>query len=245
WILARLRHQTFFSLAELNQCIRALLNELNERPFKQLPGNRRDAFEQLDRPALGSLPVHPYRYVAIKTVKVNIDYHVSYEQHHYSVPHQYVGQQLELHAGDTLLQVYHQQQLVASHPRKTIPGMSTLPEHMPERHSKQQRWTPGRLKQWAADIGPGTLCWVSERLAEKAHAEQAYRLCLGLLSLSREYPPSRVEACCQLANREGLVRLKQLKPVLTSGRDQLPASPLSYPELPQEHENIRGPQSFH
>lgn len=88
--------------------------------------------------------------------------------------------------------------------------MSTLPEHMPERHSKQQRWTPGRLKQWAADIGPGTLCWVSERLAEKAHAEQAYRLCLGLLSLSREYPPSRVEACCQLANREGLVRLKQL-----------------------------------
>ena len=78
WILARLRHQTFFSLAELNQCIRALLNELNERPFKQLPGNRREAFEQLDRPALGSLPVHPYRYVAIKTVKVNIDYHVSY-----------------------------------------------------------------------------------------------------------------------------------------------------------------------
>ena len=94
WILARLRHQTFFSLAELNQCIRALLNELNERPFKQLPGNRREAFEQLDRPALGPLPVHPYRYVAIKTVKVNIDYHVSYEQHHYSVPHQYVGQQL-------------------------------------------------------------------------------------------------------------------------------------------------------
>ena len=43
WILARLRHQTFFSLAELNQCIRALhgMNELNERPFKQLPGNRR------------------------------------------------------------------------------------------------------------------------------------------------------------------------------------------------------------
>ncbi|GKQ66642.1 hypothetical protein KAM344_18070 [Aeromonas caviae] len=48
-----------------------------------------------------------------------------------------------------------------------------------------------------------------------------------------------------MANREGLVRLKQLKSVLTSGRDQLPASPLSYPELPQEHENIRGPQSFH
>lgn len=29
WILARLRHHTFFSLAELNQCIRVLLEELN------------------------------------------------------------------------------------------------------------------------------------------------------------------------------------------------------------------------
>ena len=47
WILARLRHHSFFSLAELNQGIRTLLDELNTRPFKQLPGNRREAFEQL------------------------------------------------------------------------------------------------------------------------------------------------------------------------------------------------------
>ena len=67
WILARLRHHTFFSLAELNQCIRALLDELNEKPFKQLPGNRRQAFEQLDQPALKPLPRHPYRYVDYQT----------------------------------------------------------------------------------------------------------------------------------------------------------------------------------
>ena len=78
WILARLCHHCFFSLAEVNQCIRALLTELNERPFKQLPGNRRQAFEQLDKPALKPLPRHPYRYVAIKPVKVNIDYHVQF-----------------------------------------------------------------------------------------------------------------------------------------------------------------------
>jgi transposase len=109
WILARLRHHTFFSLAELNQCIRALLEELNTKPFKQLPGNRRQAFEQLDRPALKPLPLHPYRYVDIKAVKVNIDYHVEYRHHLYSVPHQYVGERLELHAGDTLIQLYFRQ----------------------------------------------------------------------------------------------------------------------------------------
>ena len=245
WILARLRHHSFFSLAEVNQCIRALLTELNERPFKQLPGNRRQAFEQLDKPALKPLPLHPYRYVAIKPVKVNIDYHVQFERHHYSVPHQYVGETLELHASDRLVQLYFRQALVASHPRKTHPGTSTLSAHMPTRHSQQQQWTPGRLKQWAQDIGLDTLRWVSERLEEKAHPEQAYRLCLGLLNLSRSYPAERLNACCRLANREGLTRLKQLKSVLHSNRDQLPEQAGYCLELPQEHENIRGPHSFH
>ena len=47
--MAKLRHQTFFSLAELNHCIRALLIELNQKPFKQMPGSRQQWFETLDQ----------------------------------------------------------------------------------------------------------------------------------------------------------------------------------------------------
>lgn len=245
WILARLRRHSFFSLAELNQCIRALLDELNRRPFKQLPGNRLHAFEQLDKPALRPLPAHPYRYVEIKPVKVNIDYHIQYRQHHYSVPHQYVGETLELHAGDRLVTLYFRQQPVATHPRSHLPGMTTEAGHMPTRHRKQQQWTPGRLKNWAQDIGPEVLAWVSARLAAKAHPEQAYRVCLGLLNLSREYPIQRLDAACKLANREGLLRLKQIKSVLQSQRDRLPEILDLEIELPQDHENIRGPRNFH
>ncbi len=54
WILARLRHQTFFSLAALNRAIAALLVDLNQRPFKKLPGSRTSAFAELDAPHLGS-----------------------------------------------------------------------------------------------------------------------------------------------------------------------------------------------
>jgi transposase len=231
WILMRLRHHTFFSLAELNQCISALLEELNNKPF--------------DRPALRPLPRQPYRYVDIKTVKVNIDYHVQYEHHHYSVPHHYVGEKLELHAGDSLMQLYFHNQLVASHPRKHFPGMTTEPAHMPKRHSKHQQWTPGRLKQWAQSIGPDTLAWVSYQLDVKDHPEQAYRLCLGLLNLSREYPAVRLNASCRIANNQGLTRLKQIKAILKSNRDQLPEQIELTTELPQDHENIRGPHSFH
>jgi len=245
WILARLRHHSFFSLAELNQTLRLLLDELNRKPFKQLPGNRAQAFAQLDQPALKPLPRHPYRYVAIQTVKVNIDYHVQYEKHHYSVPHQYVGESLELHAGDTLISLYFRGQAVATHARKFRPGTTTEPAHMPQHHRKHQHWTPGRLKNWAKDIGPEVLRWVDTQLKTKAHPEQAYRVCLGLLSLSREYPTQRLEAACRIANREGLMRLKQIKSILSSNRDRLPEQLSLVTELPQDHENIRGPHNFH
>ena len=37
WILAALRHRSFFSLEELNRAIRRLLERLNQRPFKNYP----------------------------------------------------------------------------------------------------------------------------------------------------------------------------------------------------------------
>ena len=95
------------------------------------------------------MPRHPYQYVAIKPVKVNIDYHVQYEDHYYSVPHQYVGERMELHASDTLVEAYFRRQLAATHPRKHTPGFTTNPAHMPRRHREHQQWSPGRLKRWA------------------------------------------------------------------------------------------------
>ena len=245
WILARLRHHSFFSLAELNQCIAVLLEELNQKPFKQLPGNRQQAFEQLDKPALKPLPRYPYRYTHIKPVRVHIDYHVEYLRHHYSVPHQYVGEKLELHAGESLVTIYFRQQAVASHVRKHGPGITTEAAHMPTRHRKHMQWTPGRLKNWARDIGPEVLLWVDKQLKSRAHPEQAYRVCLGLLNLSRAYPHERLEAACKIANRAGLIRLKQVKSILKSNRDRLPEQLELQTELPQNHENIRGPRNYH
>ena len=247
WILARLRKHTFFSLAELNQCIRALLEELNAKPFKRLPGNRREAFENIDRPALKPLPVHPYEYVVIKTVKVNVDYHVEYEQHHYSVPHELVGESLECHVGEQLVKIYFKGRPIASHARSHRAGMTTVSAHMPVRHQKHHTWTPDRLKQWAQDIGPNVLVWVRDRMAECEHPEQAYRLCLGLLNLSRQYPAQRLDAACCIANQNAMSRLKQIKSILTSNRDQLPEQlgPDVDSALPQDHDNIRGPHHYH
>jgi transposase len=121
WVLAKLRHETFFTLAGLNARIKELVQVLNNKPFQKLPGSRRSQFEALDQPALRSLPSHRYQYVDIKKVRVGVDYHVEYDKHFYSVPHQLVGQQLEVHVNSTCVQVYNWI------PRSPFTPVSTMP----------------------------------------------------------------------------------------------------------------------
>jgi hypothetical protein len=45
WILARLRHRRFFSVADLNSSIAVLLEDLNSRPMRQVGKSRRQLFE--------------------------------------------------------------------------------------------------------------------------------------------------------------------------------------------------------
>jgi transposase len=115
WILARLRNRKFFSLMELNHAIALLLNDLNARAFKKLPGNRRSAFEQLDLPALRPLPAKRFELFRWKSAKVKIDYHFEFEGHYYSVPHTLVRTTVELRVSDTLLECYSSNQRVACH----------------------------------------------------------------------------------------------------------------------------------
>ena len=91
-----MRDRQFFSLGELNIAIGLLLDRLNQKPFKKLPGSRRSAFENIDRPVLQPLPEHPYVYAEWKKVRVHIDYHVEVDGHYYSVPYQLVKHQLEV-----------------------------------------------------------------------------------------------------------------------------------------------------
>ena len=246
WILARLRHQTFFSLAELNQAIKGLLEWANRKPFKQLNGSRQQWFESIDKPALQPLPKHPYEYTDIKTVSVNIDYHIQYQDHLYSVPHQLVGERLTLHTKTYLIEIYFHNRRVTSHPRKYYPGITTAPEHMPSAHRHQHKWTSARILNWAQDIGDEVRQWVHIQLQKKDHEEQAFRVCLGLLNLSRQYSGMRLNKACAIANQQKLYRLKQVKSILQSNQDQLISDPPQQETLfLQDHENIRGPQSFH
>lgn len=91
WILAPLREETFFSLAELNAAIAQRVAALNVQPFQKREGSRRSVFETVERAALRPLPQRPYQYGAWKKAKVHLDYHIELDRRYYSVPHALIG----------------------------------------------------------------------------------------------------------------------------------------------------------
>ncbi|PMK83840.1 transposase [Vibrio sp. 10N.261.52.E5] len=145
WIMMRLRHQTFHTFKEPNLAIRELMNDLNQREMKQYGASLKALFDKLDKPALKPLPKQRYLYTETKQAKVGPDYHIEYRRHYYSVPHQLVGHHVELETSNRLVQIYHQGNLVAQHPRSQRErGNSPQPEHMPSNH-QNQKWSPERL----------------------------------------------------------------------------------------------------
>lgn len=248
WILARLRHHTFFSLATLNQHIGELLGELNQRPFKRLPGSRADAFDHLDRPALKPLPKHPYQYTEIKLARVHVDYHLEYDHHFYSVPHTLARRQVEVRASDRLVCLFHQGQPVARHVRARTPGFTTVTAHMPPAHRHHHRWNPKRLLQWASTVGPQTGRFTQALLARRDHPEQAYRAWLGLKELCRGYGAERLEAACARALQIHAYRYQSVKNILAKGLDRIPLeNPPAATDNPvrDDHENVRGANYYH
>ncbi len=58
WIMARLRHQQFGSVHEVNEAIAPLLARLNEKAFQKLPGSRASTFIEICQRLLQSRGQH-------------------------------------------------------------------------------------------------------------------------------------------------------------------------------------------
>jgi hypothetical protein len=248
WILARLRHQQFFSLSALNRQIRTLLEELNQRPFQKLPGSRRSQFEALDRPALRPLPAHRYLYGEWSKARVAPNLHVKVADSYYSVPYAWIGQELEVRSSARTVEVFHRGERVAAHPRSAVPGhYETVAAHLPEGHQQQLAWTPQRLLRWAAESGPHTGAFIRAVLDSRPFPQQAFNACLGVMRLGQRFGTERLEAACRRALHFGTLRYKSVESILKNGLDRQPlpaAEPPPAPPLP-EHPNLRGADYYH
>ncbi len=245
-ILAALRNRTFFSLHELNEAIREEVEKLNERPMAVTGKSRRELFEEIEKPVLRPLPADRFELYHYKApTKVHIDYHVEVEKSYYSVAYTLIGETVEIKYHSTVVEVYHKNRRVASHIRTYQKGAYvTQDAHMPHEHRQYLEWTPERIKNWGGKIGPYTKTMMQRIMEGRRHPEQGFRSCLGIIRLSRQYTPERLERACKRALAVDAGSYRSVKSILQTGLDNVAHLDERRQTKPIEHPNIRGREYY-
>ena len=242
WILFRLRKRVFTSLGELNAAIRALLLDLNTRPFQKLPGNRAQAFEIVDRPALRALPIAPYEYVEFRRGRVGMDRMVDVGGRLFSAPPRLVNALVDIRVTAGVVELLHGGRRVASHERTAGAAPVVDPARVPAADHAYANWSPQRELDWAATIGPRTSDFVVARLVDVGNKTVGYRLGLSLRKLAGVFGATRLESACARALAIGATSTSSLRAILSNRLDL--ASP-DIIEADFSHENVRGPEHYH
>ena len=245
WILARLRNQRFFSLAELNAAIGLLVTELNARMMRSFRASRTELFAEIDSPKLGELPVEPYVFARWKRCRVAPDYHVEVDGHWYSTPFRLIRELVDARIAGRTVEIFHKGQRIASHalaPNRR--GHTTIADHMPSAHRRHGRWTPQSMIAAGEKIGPSTAAFFQVVVEDRPHPEQGFRTCLGVLSLVKSYGPERIDAACRRAIAIKARSVASIRSILKNGLDRafLDEAP---DHQPLSHGNIRGQGYFH
>jgi transposase len=227
WIIAALRNEKFFSFAALNEAIAVKLKEFNEKPFQKKNGSRLQAFEQEEKAYLQPLPISPYEMAQWQTTTIQPDYLITIKKIKYSVPYEYIGQNVDIRITSSTIEVFYHSHRIASHIRRYgICDMQICKEHMPEKHQKVLSWNRDTFLGWARDVGKSTHIVMESFFASVKVEQQCYKSCAALMKLRDRYSLSRIEdACSRALLYTPSPSFKNIHTILKTGQDKHALNP--------------------
>jgi transposase len=239
-IYTALPEQKLYPLPELNSLIGQSLCTLNDKALTGKDCSRTDQWI-LELPSLHPLPEKGYelRKIKLATVMKNGHVHLGEDQHYYSVPYELIGVKLKIQYSRSLVEIYKDYELVASHKRIRSPhNYTTDPAHMPAQHRYVTEWSPSFFLEKARLIDPVVEDYIRQVLEKKQHPEQAYKSCQGILSFERRVGRIRLIKACTRAHQIGYYHYNIIADILRKNLDQYDDDPTPTP-MPS-HQNIRG-----
>lgn len=200
-ILAALRNTRFLSFEALADAVRDQLEQLNRSPLTGRSETRWDVYLQEEKAFMQALPAVSYEYAEWKSgLKVAPDCHVTYLKKQYSVPYEYVGRSVDVRATSRILEIFYHHERIASHKRSHGPDLYvTNPDHIPPGKAYFLNWDRARFLQWAQELGPATTQVLTAILDRAVVETQAFRSCLGIVTLAVQEGKTQVEAACRQA----------------------------------------------
>ena len=247
-IFAPLRNREFYSLEELNEAVKEKLSEHNNRKMQVLGVSRQELFEEIEKSKLKTLPTAPYPMKSFETHKVAPDYHVllSEDKHYYSVPWQLKGEKVRIIYDEKTVAIYFENKRVTGYRRNSKRGgYTTKEEHMPPHHLFYASWTSEKFEKWALSIGEETHKVVIHLLESRRYPEQAFKSCIGILSLSAKSTNHDLNMACRKAWNLDQMSYRKIKEYL---EDILVQKDLNSDDkqvfMFQDHENLRNAADY-
>jgi transposase len=221
WILAAIRNERFFSLAELNEAINEKLAVFNHKSFQKKDGSRYSLFQD-EKQFLQPLPKHHYELAEWKILTVGPNYHITCIGQNYSVPYEYIGRKLDVRITRNTIEMFFDGIRICSHVRlyNRLGQYSTNESHMPPKH-KNAVWTGERFRSWASKIGKNTAAVIEVFLRSHKIEQQSYKSCNILLHLTDKYSKKQLEtACAKALSYTAKPSLKGVQAILASDKDK-------------------------
>jgi len=193
-----IRNMTFTSLIELNNFFRRWLLEKLKQEVRGRGQSRAFFFEQ-ERPELKPLPKVPYELFNFKQAKVHPDCHFIHEKNYYSVPHQFVGRELDIKFNGKEIHAYFETNLITSHVvLKGSHHYSTNVSHYPEKQYVDVNYHLGLARKTAEKIGPQTVTLIERLMNENKYPLKNLRKIQGVLKLTTQYEKEAMEYACEM-----------------------------------------------
>jgi hypothetical protein len=244
-----LREMTFFSLAELNNEIRALLDRYNDQLFQRKAASRKELFQSVERAYLKPLPTRPYELKDYRRAKVQKMGYVYFspDKNYYSVPYRYIGKSTQIHYTRSMIEVYHNNERIAIHPRDAGRGnYITIKDHLSSTHRKYIDWSPEYFATLARKHGPHVETLVKHLLTNGDYPESNYKKSMGIIQLYKSYGSERLEKACKRAVDADIFSYQRLKNILKNGLDLIESEPECHStqsHIPR-HANTRGAKHY-
>lgn len=200
WFFMTVRHKTFTSLLELNQCLREHLILFNQKKHRIFKRTREEMFKD-EQSHLNSLPPDAYYVATHKQATLSRDCHLAFEQNFYSGPHHLRGKLLDVWATATTIEIFFESERVAFHGRSKGHGkFITNTSHYPPAQQSYAEEDIQKIIERAEKVGPETEALV-KGLLDGGHPLQHFRRCQGVIALAGKYSSELLEGACKEANR--------------------------------------------
>ena len=242
-----LNELTFYNLQDLNAAIRDKLDDHNNKLFQQHPYSRRELFGQEEKHLLERLPSERSERRTYREGRVNKDGHVRFDYHYYSVPYQHTDKRIFVQATNRTIEVFRSSthERIAVHKRSHQNGkFTTEPSHLPDNVRFVKDWSVEQFTGLAGGIGVSVYGFFLKIFEHKAHPEQGYKACMGILNLRKGFCDERINAACKRADHFENYSYKTIKNILEKGLDKVDYLPHAQsdnqPLLEENHPNIRG-----